>query len=147
MIIEGMTRIAASPEQVFEFLADPTRWSEYDPTLVEATPRERLTVGATGIVRIRRMGVTAKATWTTTDLEPPVRVTQHTRGLGYELTESVQLTAVDGGTDMHVVITLLPTSLGGRAFVAMSRGIVERDLRARSQRLRALLEPEAPAAR
>ena len=44
MIIEGTTRIAASPEQVFEFLADPTRWSEYDPTLVEATPTERLTV-------------------------------------------------------------------------------------------------------
>ena len=65
--------------------------------------------------------------------------------MGYELTESVQLTAVDGGTDMHVVITLLPTSLGGRAFVAMSRGIVERDLRARSQRLRALLEREGPA--
>ena len=147
MIIDGRTRIAASPERVFEFLADPTRWSEYDPTLVEATPRERLTVGATGIVRNRRMGVTAKATWTTTELEPPVRVTQYTRGMGYELTESVQLTAVGGGTDMHVVITLLPTSLGGRAFVAMSRGIVERDLRARSQRLRALLEREAPAAR
>ena len=147
MIIEGTTHIAASPEQVFELLEDPTRWSEYDPTLVEATPRERLTVGATGIVRNRRMGVTAKATWTTTEFEPPVRVTQYTRGMGYELTESVQLTAVDGGTDMHVVITLLPTSLGGRAFVAMSRGIVERDLQARSQRLRALLEREAPAAR
>ena len=145
MIIEGTTRIAASPEQVFEFLADPKRWSEYDPTLVEVTPRDRLVVGATGIMRNRRMGMTAKATWTTTELEPPMRVTQRPRGMGYELTEAVQLTAVDGGTEMHDVITLLPTSLGGRAFVAMSRGIVTRDLRARSQRLKAMLERE-PAA-
>jgi hypothetical protein len=147
MIIERTTRIAASPEHVFEFLANPTHWSEYDPTLVEATPSDRLTVGASGILRNRRMGMTAKATWTTTELEPPVRVTQYLRGMGYELTESVRLTAVDGGTDMHVVDTLLPTSLGGRAFVAMSRGIMERDLRARSQRLRALLERQPAAAR
>ena len=90
------------------------------------------------------MGMTAKATWTTTEFEPPIRVTQYLRGMGYELTESVRLTAVDGGTDMHVVDTLLPTSLGGRVFVAMSRGIMKRDLRARSQRLKAILEPATP---
>ena len=127
MIIEGTTRIAASPEQVFEYLADPTRWSEYDPTLVEATPRERLTVGATGSVRIRRMGITAKATWTTTELEPPVRVTQYLRGLGYELTESVKLTAVDGGTDMYVVDHAAP-DVPRRSCV---RGHVARDRGAR----------------
>ena len=142
MIIEGTTRIAASPEQVFELLVDPTRWSEYDPTLVEATPSDRLVVGAAGIMRIRRMGITAKATWTTTELEAPVRVTQVLRGMGYELTEAVRLTAVDGGTDMHVVDTLLPTSLGGRAIVAMSGGIMKRDLPARAQRLKAIAERE-----
>lgn len=110
--MERATRIAAPAEAVFEFLADPTRWVEYDPTLVEVTPTDRLVVGATGIVRNRRMGMTAKGTWTTTELEPAARVRQVLRGIGYELTESVRLTAVDGGTDMHVVNTLLPTSLG-----------------------------------
>ena len=148
MIIEGTTRIAASPEQVFEFLAEPKRWSEYDPTLVEATPSDRLVVGATGIIRNRvGPGMTAKATWTTTEFEPPTRVTQRLRGKGYELTEAVQLTAVDGGTELHDVITLLPTSLGGRLFVALSRGIVTRDLRRRSGRLKALLEQQPAQAR
>jgi uncharacterized protein YndB with AHSA1/START domain len=143
MIIERTTRIAAQPKAVFEYLADPTRWSEYDPSLVEVTPTEPLHVGSAGIVRNRRgPGLTAKISWRTTELEPPVRIAQYMRGVGYELTEAVSLTAADGGTDMHVIDTLLPTSLGGRVFVAMSRGIMERDLRARSQRLKALLERE-----
>jgi len=142
MIIERTTHIAAPPERVYEYMVDPTHWFEYDPTLVEATPGDRLQIGTSGIVRNRRMRMTAKATWKTTELEAPVRVTQYLRGMGYELTEAVRLTAVDGGTDMQVVDTLLPTSLGGRVFVAMSRGVMERDLRARSQRLKALLERE-----
>jgi uncharacterized protein YndB with AHSA1/START domain len=146
MIIEGTTRIAASPEQVFEFLVDPTRWVQYDPTLAEVTPSDRLVVGATGIVRNRRLFMTAKATWRTTQLEAPMRVTQELRGIGYRLTEAVRLTPMDGGTDMHVIETLLPTSLGGRLFVALSRGIMERDLRARSGRLKALLEQRATPA-
>lgn len=142
MIIERTTYIAAPPERVYEYMVDPAHWFEYDPTLVEATPSDRLQIGSSGIVRNRRMGITAKATWKTTELEPPTRVSQYLRGMGYELTESVRLTAVAGGTEMHVVDTLLPTSLGGRVFVAMSRGVMERDLRARSQRLKALLERE-----
>jgi hypothetical protein len=122
-------------------MVDPARWFEYDPTLVDVTPRDRLQIGSSGMVRNRRaLGMTAKATWKTTELEAPVRITQYLRGMGYELTEAVRLTAVDGGTDMHVVDTLLPTSLGGRVFVALSRGIMERDLRGRSERLRAMLE-------
>lgn len=141
VIVEGTVRIGAPPERVFEYMVDPTHWVEYDPTLVEVTPSDRLRVGSSGIVRNRRApGMTAKASWRTTKLEPPVRVTQELRGMGYELTEDVRLTPIASGTELHIVETLLPTSLVGRVFVAMSRGFMERDLRARSQRLKTVLE-------
>jgi hypothetical protein len=44
-----------------------------------------------------------------------------------------------------VVDSVIATSFPGRLMVAMSRGIMERDLQARFARLKALLESRVPA--
>jgi hypothetical protein len=61
-------------------------------------------------------------------------------GPGYELTETTTLEATTDGTRTTIVDVLQPTSLGGRLFVALSGPFIRRDLRARSERLRSLLE-------
>ena len=148
MIIERRIGLEAEPQRVFDVLVDPATWFTIDPTLVDVSPRERITLGSSGTMRNRRgPGMTATVRWTTTELEPGVRLTQHLIGMGYELTESVELSAGSPGTQMAVVDTLVPTSFAGRVMVALSRGIMERDLASRFERLRALLEsPVAPAA-
>lgn len=144
MIIEGTARIAAPRDQVFDVLADPARWFDVDPSLVDVSPRARIALGSGGIVTNRRvLGMTATVTWTTTAFDPPARLTQLLRGMGYELTEAVDLRSMDGGTEMRVVDTLIPTSLGGRLMVALSRGIMQRDLERRFMRLKTLMEPGA----
>jgi len=146
LIIEGHVGIAATPQRVFDVLADPTTWFRIDPTLVDVTPRERLVLGMTGTMRNRRgPGLIATATWTTTELISGARLVQQLTGFGYELTEAVTLEPDALGTRMSVVDSLTPTSLAGRAMVALSRGVMERDLHARFRRLKALLETSAAA--
>jgi hypothetical protein len=146
VVIRQTVQIAASPQRIFDVLVDPAAWFELDPTLVDVQPRDRLSIGATGTFRNRRgPGLVATAAWTTTELVPGQRVTQHLRGFGYELTEAVSLTANATGTEMSVVDTLWPTSLAGRLMVAFSRGIMERDLTTRFARLKALMQRPEPA--
>lgn len=141
VIIEGRRRIAASPSQVYEILVDPAYWFKVDPTLLDVSPRDRIVLGSTGTLRNRRgPGFVAKATWTTTELVPDARVTQHLRGFGYELDETVSLAPAGAGTEMSVTDTLVPTSIAGRLLVALARGIMERDLAARFGHLERLLE-------
>ena len=143
MIIDGRVTVATPPERVFEVLVDPATWFEIDPTLIDVTPRERVVLGSTGTMRNRRgPGMVATVTWTTTEYVAGRRLSQHLRGFGYELTESIDLLPVASGTQMTVVDTLTPTSIVGRVMVAVSRGIMERDLRSRFARLQALLEVE-----
>lgn len=141
MLIEGGIRIAAAPGRVYEVLVDPANWARLDPTLLEVVPMTTLSVGTTGTMRNRRgPAMVARATWTTTELVPGRRITQLLRGMGYELTETVALEPDADGTTMTVTDTLVPTGLVGRVMVALSRGIMERDLESRSRRLKAWLE-------
>jgi uncharacterized protein YndB with AHSA1/START domain len=144
VIIQAEISIAADPGRVFAVLADPATWFVVDPTLIDATPRTPLMLGATGTMRNRRgPGMTATVSWRTTELEPGARLTQYLVGMGYELWETVQLAPDSGGTHLTVVDTLVPTSIVGRLMVAFSRGIMERDARSRCARLKSLLEDGA----
>lgn len=104
---------------MFEALADPATWFIIDPSLVDVNPRERLALGTTGTMRNRRgPGLTATATWTTTELIPGARLVQRLKGFGYELTESVTLAVDTLGTQVTVVDSVIPTSLAGRLAAA-----------------------------
>ena len=85
----------------------------------------------------------ATTSWTVTDLVPGVRLAMRIVGRGYELTETIELSSRAAGTTIDVADRLVATSWLGRLMVPFSRGIIERDLRARSATLKALLETRA----
>jgi len=144
LIIQAQISIAADRHRVFHALANPATWFAIDPTLIDATPRTPLTMGATGTMRNRRgPGMTATVSWRTTELESGARLTQYLVGLGYEVWETVELEPDTGGTHLTVIDTLVRTSIVGRLMVAFSCGIMERDARARCAKLKALLEGDA----
>lgn len=56
------------------------------------------------------------------------------------MTEAATLEPTEGGTRATFVDRVWPTSPAGRILVALSGGIMWRDLQARAERLRAALE-------
>lgn len=145
MIVERRVEIARPPAAVFDVLADPTTWVTHDPALVDVEPRDRIVQGAAGTMRRRAgLGMTVRTSWENTICLPGSCLEMLIRGSGYELREKVDLVASPSGTTVSVVDDLVPTSLVGRAMVAMSGGFIERDLSARLGRLKVMLEA-APA--
>lgn len=126
---------------VFDVLTDPAKFAVVDHALVAVEPMTPLALGTTGRMTHRRGGMTARTTWTVIEFEPPAAVTVGIQGSGYGMTESATLEATPAGTRISFVDRVWPTSLPGRVLVALSRGIMERDLRARSERLAAVFEP------
>ena len=149
MIVETTFHIARPRSDVFAFLADQTNWARIDPALVDLSPTGTLAIGKAGTMTRRVSGLRVTTRWTVVEFQPDARLTIQDVGKGYALTEDMTLEDVSGGTRLHVVDTLLPTSLPGRLFVAMSGPFIRRDLRDRATRLTALLEsgaspPEGP---
>jgi hypothetical protein len=139
--ISGSAVIAAAPAVIYDFLIDLGNWSKLDDTLVDVTPGGPLSVGASGTMtntRLGRMRITTA--WEIVNLVPGARYGCRIVGRGYELVETVDLAAADGGTTVSVTDELWSTSLSGRVMVPMSRGIIRRDLEKRLARLKALLE-------
>lgn len=97
--------------------------------------------GSSGSLSHRRSG-TEKTQWEVTAFQAPANFEVLITGLGYTLRETVTVDATDGGVRMSITDVLLPTSLVGRLIVALSGGIVHRDLKARSARLKAQLEAD-----
>jgi hypothetical protein len=142
-MIETFTmRIVRGPDDVFGFLVDQANWAAVDPALVDLAPQGALALGRSGTVTRRVAGMRVTTTWEVTEFEPGARLAIRIVGRGYQLVEATTLTAADGGTEATVVDTLSPTSLFGRAFVAMSGSFIRRDLRDRAARLKGLLEAD-----
>jgi hypothetical protein len=137
------TRIARSPDEVSDFLVDPANWARIDPALVDLQPRARLALGAMGTMTRRVGGMRVTTAWEVTGLDPGSRLAMCITGRGYRLTETITLAAEGAGTLVTVVDDLLPTSLAGRAFVAISGPFIRRDLRDRTARLTTLLGSSA----
>ena len=138
--------LARPPEAVFELLIDTEQFRAVDPALVDHGPRGRLAATSEGWFRHRRGGLTARTTYRVTAFEAPRRLEVSISGMGYGMTESAVLEATATGTKARFVDRVWPTTLPGRLLVALSGGIMRRDLEARSARLRALLERGAAPA-
>jgi uncharacterized protein YndB with AHSA1/START domain len=132
--------LSRPPGSVFDLIADPGSFKRVDPAMVDFGPPGPLVEGSTGWFRHRRGPVTARTTFTVTALEAPRHIEVEIAGMGYGMTESATLEATLSGTHATFVDRVWPTTLAGRALVALSAGIMRRDLRARSARLQALLE-------
>jgi hypothetical protein len=133
--IERELDLGRDVSTVFDFLTDATKFATVDRALVDVEPTTPMALGTSGRMTHRRGGMTARTTWTVTAFEPPRALTVEIHGSGYAMTESAALTATQTGTRIRFVDRVWPTSVPGRLLVALSRGIMERDLRDRSERL------------
>ena len=131
--------IGSDRETAFDFLTDPVKFKVVDLALVKVEPTTPMVLGTIGRMQHRRGGMTARTTWSVIALEPPRSVTVEIHGSGYAMTESAELETVPSGTRIRFVDRVWPTSLAGRLIVALSREIMERDLRDRAGRLAAAL--------
>jgi uncharacterized protein YndB with AHSA1/START domain len=138
--IESTLEITRPPDEVFDYLADTRSFKEVDAALVEFEPQGKLERGMTGRFLHRRSGLPARSTWQVIELDAPRHLSVELRGMGYGLTEEADLESTPSGTRVRFVVRVWPTSLAGRAMVALSRGIIRRDLRARADRLKVVLE-------
>ncbi|HEX5588787.1 MAG TPA: SRPBCC family protein [Candidatus Limnocylindrales bacterium] len=127
--------LAAAPETVFDFLVDTGNFRQLDRALVSYTPAGLMALGTTGTFVHRRGGMTARSTWKVAELVPPNRIRVAIVGAGYEMEETVTLEPLATGTRATFIDILRPTSIVGRLMVALSSGIMRRDLEARATRL------------
>ena len=130
---------------VFAFLADTRGFRAVDSALVEVEPEGPLAPGLTGRFLHRRGGFPARTTWRVTTLEAPSRLVVELHGMGYAMTEALDLEDSIIGTRVRFTERVWPTSFAGRLMVALSGGIMRRDLRARAGLLKAVLENPEPA--
>lgn len=132
--------VARRPEDVFAYLVDASHFKDLDDALVDYGPPDDLHAGSTGWFRHRRGGMTANTTFTVTAFDAPRHLTVAIAGMGYEMTEAATLVSTPSGTRATFVDRVWPTSLAGRLLVALSGGIMRRDLAKRAALLAAALE-------
>lgn len=132
-------QVDRSPTEVFAFLADTANFRAVDAALVDYAPTGPLRAGVQGRFAHRRGWMVARTTWTVTQLDPPRSLVVEVHGAGYAMTEAATLEPEAGGTRATFVERVWPTSRAGRLLVALSGGVMRRDLRARAARLKELL--------
>jgi hypothetical protein len=132
--------VARPPEDVFALLIDPDHFRDVDPALIDHGPSGPLVAGSEGWFKHRRFGMTARTTYRVTAFDAPDRLEVAISGMGYAMTEAAHLQPIPTGTRARFVDRVWPTTLPGRLLVALSGGIMRRDLHDRAARLKALLE-------
>lgn len=137
--IESTFEIDRSPAEVFAFLSDTANASVVDPALVDFSPAGQLSAGLQGTLAHQRGWMVARTSWTVTEHDAPGSLVMEIQGAGYAMTEAATLEPLADGTRATFVDTVWPTSLAGRLLVTLSGGVMRRDLRARAERLKAVL--------
>jgi hypothetical protein len=138
--LEDEVDIERPQGDVFAFLADTRSFRALDSALIEVEPEGPLTLGLSGRFFHRRGGLPARTTWRVIALDAPSRISVEVRGMGYAMTEAIELEDNGPGTRARFVERVWPTSLAGRLLVAISRGVMRRDLAKRRELLKAVLE-------
>jgi hypothetical protein len=138
--------IAATPMAIFDVLTDLERWHALDDALIDVSPRDALALGSEGTItrRVARANVTTA--WAIVEFERGSRFTIRDVGRGYQLDERVELAPAGDGTNVDIQDDLRATSLIGRLMVPFSAGIVQRDLVARTGRLKRVVEDPGASA-
>jgi polyketide cyclase/dehydrase/lipid transport protein len=138
--LETYVDLERAPEDVYAFLADTRSFRALDAALVEVEPEGPLSLGLTGRFLHRRGGLPARTMWRVTALDAPSRLVVELRGMGYQMTEAIELERSPLGTRARFVERIWPTSLAGRLLVALSAGVMRRDLAKRRALLKTVVE-------
>jgi hypothetical protein len=140
-IVAERIEIARPSDDVFAFLTNSANWSKIDDTVLRLEPIAPVALGTKGKVTNRRAGgLKATTTWEISEFVPRSRFTNRVVGVGYELSEVVELSSTPTGTNVSATDWLRATSVVGWVMVPLSGGIIRRDLQKRLATLKALLE-------
>ena len=142
--------IAAPPEQVFAYLAQPERTPEWSPNVqsVRLTSEGPIGVGTTTETVVRALGTTQRAVGRCTVFDPPRRLVIESRtNLGATTINETLLLAEGSGTRLRAKLdyTLPGGALGGGllgGFLGVDKQI-QKDFTQSLARLKAILEAGA----
>jgi uncharacterized protein YndB with AHSA1/START domain len=146
--------IAAPPERVFAYLAQPERTPEWSPNVVSIrrTSAGPIGVGATTETLVKALGTTQKALGRCTAFEPPRRlvIESETASGARTVNETLLLAEGVGATRLRAILDYtLPGGALGRGLIGGFLGAdrqIERDFTQSLARLKAIVEAGGDAA-
>ena len=136
-------RIAATPAQVFWFLADPKTASVIDPAVVSYEPDGgTIGLGIKNHIRMKMLGIPLRLTSETVEWEPgskmvfrSIKPGRPAIGIATHLFE-----ACAEGTDYTWSMQFVRTGVGGRLMSTISTALFKRNAIAQQQRVRVVIE-------
>ena len=147
-----MLRFSASVDisrptaEVFAFLDEPKNWLKWETGLVvsERTSEGPAGVGTTGHRVNQFMGRRFESTWEITEYASPVRAAFKSTSGNVSYTGSMELESVDGGTRLTYSTDAQMSAFLGRLLEPVFGIMGRRQFRSDMDRLKELLEAEAP---
>jgi carbon monoxide dehydrogenase subunit G len=139
--VQRTAQIAATPAEVYAFLAEPANLPRWQAGIVaaERTSPAPTTVGSTARVVLELMGQQASADITVREAEPERRLTLASSVSGMGIVASLDLAPHDGGTQITLASEVRAENVFMAPLERMVTDAAERDLDASLARLEAAL--------
>lgn len=140
-------QLAASPSDVYAFLADPANLPAWQTGVVssERTSPAPTVPGSTGRVRFEVMGQRVTADTTVREAVPDRRLVLATSASGMSVLVTLDLVAADGGTQLRFSSEIKAESIFMAPLEGMVADTAERDVDASLARLKAAIAAAGPA--
>jgi uncharacterized protein YndB with AHSA1/START domain len=142
--VQRTAQIAATPAEVYEFLAEPANLPRWQAGIVaaERTSPPPTAVGSTARIVLELMGQQVGAEITVREAEPPRRLALAASVSGMGIVATLDLTAHDGGTEITLASEVRAENIFMAPLERMVTDTAERDLDASLTRLQAALTEE-----
>jgi uncharacterized protein YndB with AHSA1/START domain len=139
--VQRTAQIAAPPDEVYAFLAEPANLPRWQAGIVaaERTSPPPTTVGSTARVMLELMGQQVSAEITVREADPPRRLALAASVSGMGIVASLDLTPHDGGTEITLASEVRAENIFMAPLERMVTDTAERDLDASLTRLQAAL--------
>jgi uncharacterized protein YndB with AHSA1/START domain len=143
--VEASAEIAATPEDVFAFLADPANLPRWQTGILSAerTSSDPVGVGSTARVVRELAGQRLAVDLAVTAFEPGRRLTLASGMSGIGVEATLELAARNGITDLRFAMTIKAQNVFMVPLEAMVAGAAERDLADSVRRLQAVFAAQA----
>jgi carbon monoxide dehydrogenase subunit G len=139
--VQRSARIAATPAEVYAFLADPANLPRWQAGIVaaERTSPPPTAVGSTARVVLELMGQQVSAEITVREAEPERRLALASSVSGMGVVATLELAPHDGGTEITLASEVRAENIFMAPLERMVTDAAERDLDASLARLEAAL--------
>jgi uncharacterized protein YndB with AHSA1/START domain len=143
--VEATAQIPASPEVVFDFLADPANLPRWQTGILSAerTSPDPLGVGSTARVVRELAGQRLTVDLAVTEFDPGRHLTLESALSGIGVEATLDLAPRNGMTDLRFAMAIRAQNVFMGPMEGMVAGAAEHDLADSLQRLQAVFEAEA----